>query len=192
MKSGYINKRDKLVALSESVTDYKNVTEIKQDRLFLESKMDVQYNIIVRSEKEVADIQTLNGNIHKIRPFPYYDGGNIDFFKKHIYLQENAISMLKPDKQTIFRHMILNTHDFGKLHVFPNGDVKANFNHGLLGNLNNSNFDVLVSKELLEGYSWLRIRNQEPCCSCVYRFICPSPSNYEIAIGQPNLCNVFE
>ena len=48
----------------------------------------------------------------------------------------------------------------------------------------------IISKELEEGRSWLRIRNQAPCNTCLYQWFCPSPSNYEIAIGRPNLCHV--
>lgn len=41
-----------------------------------------------------------------------------------------------------------------------------------------------------EGKSWFNIRNQPPCNSCIYQWLCPPPSNYEIAIGRPNLCHV--
>jgi hypothetical protein len=34
------------------------------------------------------------------------------------------------------------------------------------------------------------IRNQTPCDDCVYQWLCPSPSDYEIAISRPNLCHV--
>ncbi|MCQ5183205.1 hypothetical protein NE573_24670, partial [Parabacteroides distasonis] len=42
----------------------------------------------------------------------------------------------------------------------------------------------IISKELEEGRSWLRIRNQAPCNTCFDQWFCPSPSNYEIAIGR--------
>lgn len=48
----------------------------------------------------------------------------------------------------------------------------------------------MIYREMIEGHSWLRIRNQEPCCSCIYQWFCPSPSNYELAIGRSNLCHI--
>jgi pseudo-rSAM protein len=48
----------------------------------------------------------------------------------------------------------------------------------------------LIYRELMEGKSWLRIRNQAPCTECLYQWLCPSPSNYEIVTGKPNLCHI--
>ena len=50
--------------------------------------------------------------------------------------------------------------------------------------------EKLIQKEIEEGKSWLRVRNQEPCNACIYQWLCPSPSDYEIMIGQTNLCHV--
>jgi pseudo-rSAM protein len=48
----------------------------------------------------------------------------------------------------------------------------------------------IVHKEIDNGKSWFRIRNQAPCNDCVYQWLCPSPSDYEIAIGRQNLCHI--
>lgn len=72
----------------------------------------------------------------------------------------------------------------------PNGDVYANLNHPTLGNINMHSIHEIVDKEIKEGLSWFRIRNQAPCNECIYQWLCPSPSNYEISIGKPNLCHV--
>jgi hypothetical protein len=31
--------------------------------------------------------------------------------------------------------------------------------------------------------------SSEPCASCRYQWICPSPSDYERVLGIPNLCH---
>lgn len=72
----------------------------------------------------------------------------------------------------------------------PNGDVYANVNHSALGNISTHSIHGIVQKELEEGKSWLRIRNHAPCNTCIYQWLCPSPSDYEIVIGRPNLCRV--
>lgn len=81
-------------------------------------------------------------------------------------------------------------HDFGKLNILPNGDVYANMSHPRVGNIFSDSVYEIIEKEIQEGKSWLRIRNQPPCNKCIYQWLCPSPSNYEIAIGRPNLCNI--
>jgi pseudo-rSAM protein len=89
-----------------------------------------------------------------------------------------------------FSRQVINIYDFGKISIMSNGDVYANLNHPALGNIYTDNIYEIINKEVDEGKSWFRIRNQEPCTNCVYQWLCPSPSNYEIAIGRPNLCHV--
>jgi len=84
----------------------------------------------------------------------------------------------------------MNKHDFGKLHIMPDGNVYANVNHPVLGNIYADGINKIVRKEIEEGISWFRIRNQAPCNDCIYQWLCPPPSNYEIAIGRTNLCHV--
>ena len=84
----------------------------------------------------------------------------------------------------------MNIYDFGKINIMPNGDVYANLNHPILGNIYTDSLYEIVHKEVEEGKSWLRIRNEAPCNDCVYQWLCPPPSNYEIAIGRSNLCHV--
>lgn len=96
------------------------------------------------------------------------------------------------DRQAIrishsFIRQTLNIADFGKLYIEPDGKVYANLNDKSIGMIDNSPHD-LVYRELTEGNAWLHIRNEEPCCECVYQWLCPSPSNYERVIGKPNLC----
>jgi len=72
----------------------------------------------------------------------------------------------------------------------PDGDVFANVNHSALGNVKTHSIFEIVYKEIIQGKSWLNIRNQEPCNNCIYQWLCPPPSEYEILIGQPNLCHI--
>lgn len=91
-----------------------------------------------------------------------------------------------------FARQAMNMYDFGKINIMPNGDAYANINHPLLGNIYTNNIHEILHKEVEEGKSWLRVRNQAPCTDCVYQWICPPPSNYEITVGRPNLCHVKE
>jgi pseudo-rSAM protein len=84
----------------------------------------------------------------------------------------------------------MNIYDFGKINIMPNGDAHANLNHPVLGNIYTDSIYEIVQKEIDEGKSWFNIRNQAPCTDCVYQWLCPPPSNYEIAIGRPNLCHI--
>ncbi|HWR94937.1 MAG TPA: TIGR04150 pseudo-rSAM protein [Flavobacterium sp.] len=128
--------------------------------------------------------------IERCRINPVYTGDNILFFKENIFLSKEDILSTHISIRNIFANQSINIFDFGKINILPNGDVFSNLNHPSLGNIYKSNIYDIVQKELFEGKSWLRIRNQAPCDACVFQWLCPPPSNYEIAIGRPNLCYV--
>jgi pseudo-rSAM protein len=115
---------------------------------------------------------------------------NLSFFKDILFLDEEVIFSQTYSKKDIFRHQRLNTIDFGSITIMATGDVYANVNMVKLGNLKQYSLLQLIKKEFIEGQSWLRIRNKKPCCDCIYQWLCPSPSNYELAVGKPNLCHV--
>lgn len=75
--------------------------------------------------------------------------------------------------------------------VLPDGRVYSNVNHPSLGTIKNLPIDI-VYKEFTKGQSWFNVRKQKPCSDCIYQWLCPSPSNIELAIGKPNLCLMKE
>ena len=93
-------------------------------------------------------------------------------------------------KREVYVNQKVNRNDFGRLTVLPTGDIYANPNFPYIGKIGDERVQSMIYREMIEGHSWLRIRNQEPCCSCIYQWFCPSPSNYELAIGRPNLCHI--
>ena len=125
---------------------------------------------------------------HQLKPL--YTGDNIDFFKENVFLTKDDILSTPLSISDFFINQSMNIFDFGKIAIMSNGDIYANVNYPILGNIHTHSIYEIISKELEEGRSWLRIRNQAPCNTCLYQWFCPSPSNYEIAIGRPNLCHV--
>jgi pseudo-rSAM protein len=67
--------------------------------------------------------------------------------------------------------------------------VYADVNQTPLGTIDDTVYSI-VYKEFTDGKSWFKVRNLTPCKDCIFQWLCPSPSNYEIAIGRPNLCHV--
>ena len=128
--------------------------------------------------------------IEKHQLKPVYTGDNIDFFKENVFLTKDDILSTPLSISDFFINQSMNIFDFGKIAIMSIGDIYANVNYPILGNIHTHSIYEIISKELEEGRSWLRIRNQAPCNTCLYQWFCPSPSNYEIAIGRPNLCHV--
>ena len=120
---------------------------------------------------------------------PLFTNDNYEFFEENVFLTEKEILQTKLQKSEVFANQILNTFDFGKLTVLSDKSVYSNVNNDKIG-LYNSDLTSLIYKEFLNGNSWFKFRNNEICNNCVLKLLCPSPSNYELAIGKPNLCHV--
>lgn len=129
-----------------------------------------------------------NNSLVNYEFIPVYNKNNREFFETNVYLTKDDILSEPLRMKDIYRHKVLNSDDFGKISILPDGAVYANLNTKKLGNISENTIQEIIYKELKDGESWLRVRNQEPCSSCVYQWLCPSPSNYEFILGKSNLC----
>jgi pseudo-rSAM protein len=161
-------------------------------QLLLNQTLPVETIFDVTSDDDCLQAEQLieQCKIEKYRLNPVYTGENIRFFEENVFLKKEDILSTSMTIRDFFARQAINLYDFGKINIMPDGDAYANLNHPALGNIYTDNIYEIVNKEVEEGKSWLRIRNQAPCTDCVYQWLCPPPSNYEIAIGRPNLCHV--
>lgn len=159
-------------------------------KLFTE-KIYLKYCFYISSESNFITVENLiaRNHIQSYQIYPLYNGENLDFFENNIYVNEQDILDSRQTKQNIFAHQVLNTNDFGKVTITTNGKVYANINHKPIGTIKDD-IRYLVYKEMCEGTSWRRVRDMEPCSNCVFQWLCPSPSNYELVIGKSNLCHI--
>jgi pseudo-rSAM protein len=122
---------------------------------------------------------------------PFYNGKNQDFFKDNMYVTKEDIFSDIISQRIIFARQKLNTNFFGKIHLFPNGDIKAHPLKAILGNYKQENLVKMLENEMITNTAWRIIRDKEPCNKCIYQFLCPSPSDYEWVMGKSNLCRVW-
>lgn len=161
-------------------------------RMLINCNVSFECVFYVSSEKEYEEAEELvdHFELNKYRFDPVYTGDNIHFFEDYVFLTEEDILSTSMTIKDFFMHKSINIYDFGKINIMSNGDVYANLNYPILGNIYIDNIYEIIQKEVDDGKSWFRIRNQSPCNDCIYQWLCPSPSNNEIAIGRPNLCYV--
>jgi pseudo-rSAM protein len=121
---------------------------------------------------------------------PFYNKKNRDFFEEYVFVNQEDILTIELDRQSVFALQALNVNNFGKITVLSDGKVYANVNTEPLGNICEPIYHILC-KEHERGASWRNTRyNTGTCNQCRFKLLCPSPSNYELAIGKPNLCHV--
>ena len=168
-----------------------NNMKIEEAEAFL-SRISHTWRFVISSIPEYVrfgdyiDSYGLQGSV-----IPFYNGNNQEFFIDNVYLSLEDILLNPIGKQQIFTRQVMNENFFGKLTIMPNGDVYANVNVKVLGNLKSNSLNELVYKEMSQKESWFLKRENQPCCDCVYKLLCPSPSNCELAIGKMNLCTIL-
>lgn len=162
--------------------------------LMLQSQTDVEllFQWLISSEKEweKAEEWIERKQMDSVRLLPFFNGANHLFFKENIFVKENDLLFEIIKKKDIFARKIFNTNYFGKLYIFPDGQLYAHPADDSLGQIQEVSLPEILYKELTEGKSWLLIRDKGPCVLCRYQWICPSPSDFERALDRPNLCHL--
>ncbi len=153
-----------------------------------------EFVFIIQSEEECEKAETLVSS-YRLDNYdfqPFYNGKNLEFFRQNVFLEKNEILQSKPTLNDIFQNSMVNKLNFGRLTVFPNGDIYANVNAPRLGVLGRDSLYDMLYKEMYQGKNWRKIRkNVMPCKSCTFESLCPPISNYNHAIGRNNLCDII-
>jgi len=153
---------------------------------------EVSFQVASEEQHQAACSFCERWNLQNYTLQPVYSEEHPDFFKDNIFMDEDSIFSAPIPKKTIYANMSLNVLDFGKLTINSNGDVYANVNFPRLGNIHSDSIHNILYRELKQGNSWFRVRNQAPCSECIFQWLCPSPSSYEIVMDRHNLCNLPE
>jgi len=153
----------------------------------------VEFNFVIRDTEELQMsleiIQILD--LENVFFKPYFDGQNLNFFIENVFVSREEILAANPNQQQLFSRITINETDFGKFAITPMGEVFANLNDSPVGDATQQSFVHLVHLELDRGISWSRTRGKvTPCNDCLYQFLCPPVSSYEIYMNRFNFCDV--
>ncbi|MDX8341766.1 TIGR04150 pseudo-rSAM protein [Draconibacterium sp. IB214405] len=167
--------------------------DIQKLRLALD-KYDIAYSfkIAIESEKQFFTIDKYLSDypIDDYEIIPIFNGTNISFFEKHVFITENDLKTLKVSQNRYFLNKTFNINNYGKISLASDGTFYANINLKSLGHLNRNSIHEILYSEVYHGESWNLTRSSLPCKECVYQFICPPISNYEHVLGRNNLCHI--
>lgn len=156
-------------------------------------KMDMDF--VVSSENDVAClnffVDRFGIDSSKVHLNLFYDGHNKSFFEKNVYTSLSDITDYVVDKNSIFRRQTLNEYFYGKLIILPDGDTYANLNHPCIGNVFLQSLKQMVYAEMKQGKSWFYTRDRGKCKGCSNKYLCPSPSNYELVMRKMDLCSIL-
>ena len=151
---------------------------------------NVSYSFIVTKDEDLSFLDSLTEKLEDFIIIPYFTGNNLSFFEKNIYIKENDLSDEPQHINDIFAKQFINLNQFGKLFIDVKGDIYSNLYVNKVGNIDDSLKKIILKEMTSKCGMWRNTRDKEPCCNCIYQWICPTPSNYETAIGKHNLCHI--
>ena len=186
LKQLLINPQFSIMIMVHLPVDYEELNSY----INLFNEYNITWSLIASNNNDVIFLS--KNNLEKftnVDYIPWYTGDNMDFFKEYIYNDFKDIIEQKNTKQHIFRKQILNDNLFGKLTIFPTGEVYSNVNFPTIGNIQDQKLSEIVYSEI-ENYfkPWFFTRDYVSCKNCVNKYLCPSISNYEIVANEYNMC----
>ena len=163
------------------------------DRLLKVYNNQIIWKYIVASEEELNKVDYIcecKDYNYSIRPM--YDKNNIDFFEKFVYNNEDDFYDVDLSCEDVIKRQMINLYDYGKLIITPQNEVYSNINYPVMGLFEND-FVKYIKMLLTNNSPWFRTREKlEPCRDCSFKYLCSSPSNYEIILNKNNLCTIFK
>lgn len=186
LKQLLINPQFSIMIMVHLPVDYEELNSY----INLFNEYNITWSLIASNKNDVIFLSKNNlGKFTNVDYIPWYTGDNMDFFKEYIYNDFKDIIEQKNTKQHIFRKQVLNDNLFGKLTIFPTGEVYSNVNFPTIGNIQDQKLSEIVYSEI-ENYfkPWFFTRDYVSCKNCVNKYLCPSISNYEIVANEYNMC----
>lgn len=151
----------------------------------------VKHIFLVTSNDEYLEAEKWckNNCVESSDIIPVFNGRNKNFFYDNVLLSEQDILNGPLEKRLVFAHMSVNTGNFGRFFIMPNGKVYANMTCDTsIGDINYPIYD-LITFELEYNTAWRRTRDVlNQCKNCLYRYLCPSPSVYEEVMKLDCIC----
>ena len=166
------------------------VSDVRLDKVkkyinkLLQNHKKIKFTFIVKSENELENMSNivLEMGIQEISELkPYQNERNKDFFEKYVFFSKKKLFMQNLSLKEIYKKMICNNFLFGNIFIKTNGDIYTSLFEKKFGNIADASIREAIHNELNSGFVWTLTRDKiKPCKSCVYCYICPSISNYEI------------
>lgn len=164
---------------------YKNIHAFLKHALELDSVPNLTFGIVVESSLDLEIISLYMDNVN-INLYPFYNGNNKLFFQEYIYENKTDLDDIYVSKLDVFRNQLINPLFFGQFYLLPDGKICADPNFPHLGSIFDP-LDIILEGMMRDDSAWKYVRKMYPCSDCVYQWLCPPISNYEIAIESP-LC----
>ena len=155
------------------------------------SHKNIMLTFIISSMKEYEEIRNYSDeHFPEQHEFHILYHQNQEFFEENVFIDRDDLFSEENSMVDIMTSKLINTGFFGKMTILSNGDVYLNLNFQTVGNIHDTTIHNIIETELKNKSVWFMQRSGvQPCAGCIFNELCPSISNYELAMGKYNLCH---
>ena len=146
----------------------------------LDELTNIKYGIVVE------DVVNIQADTSKVEFYPFFNGSNKVFFKDYVCMNHIDLENLNVSKREIFRNKSINPLFFGQIYILPSGEICGDPNFPIIGSISDK-MELILERVMNENYAWKLVRTKYPCIDCVYQWLCPPISSYELVLNTP-LC----
>ncbi|MDP3444683.1 MAG: hypothetical protein Q8T08_17645, partial [Ignavibacteria bacterium] len=178
-----------IIRISVHCDDITETKLINQINCLEKYNSKILWSFVVSSERELelcySVLEKCKSIQNEIKPF--FNKENEEFIREFVFIDNEDIEEINPSKRQIFANQVLNKNYFGKIAIQADGQVFDNVNFDTIGSIGDCLEDI-VHKIIIEGKSWRWIRCNDICDNCLYKLICPPPSNLELVMKSKTIC----
>lgn len=168
----------------EFIFIYDTFEEYLKNRVFIREYKKSKIGLVV---KDVMDIELYSKFLDdSVDFYPFYDGTNKSFFQEFVYMSDLELKNLQITKREIYRNKSINPLFFGQIYIYSDGRIVASPNFDVVATIADSLPDI-IERMLHSDYAWKLLRKNKPCSNCLYQWLCPPISDYELQMKHP-LC----
>ncbi|NVO11653.1 MAG: radical SAM protein [Bacteroidales bacterium] len=160
---------------------------------FKQLSVPVIYTFLIEHESDIELFDKLASE-YKIDNYEIgvvFNGANFGMFEQNVFVNEGDILSSRVVAKEVNIRRELNSNFFGKAAILPDGRVSCDLQKPTYAEISDSSLYRLIYAEITDGEGlWKLTRDKvEPCKACIYRFLCPPISDYELKLQRYNLCN---
>ena len=141
----------------------------------------VELEFLVGSNQDYQFVEALPESIQDcMSVVPVFDGTNRTFIEENIRIDKATLLGTKRSKRHVFIHQKINSELYGRLFIYPDGSIRPSPIACPIGSIETSPHDVIL-EALAPDSPWYNVRGGV-CETCLYKYLCPSPSILETLI----------
>lgn len=164
------------------------VQKIRQIRRKYSDIISISY--IIENESEYSLLEDAGVYDDNDKMIPFYNGNNTSFFESDVYLTKGEILSTRCTMDNILSKGVFNLNYFGKLIVDCDKKVYTSMNLNCLGEIiSPESFWAVLINAVKPTSGWRLLRkDMKECKNCLFNFLCPPVSDYELVMNTNQLC----